>query len=142
MLLRKSVGVLPLKAKIAASESMKKTIFAGARPAASDFVVASQTVKTSPSTELQISGEDPVSEIPLRIEVLELLIDAFQGATNPLFLFMEVPSQHGRSINSRRVTNPLVRLVEGEKWWEAPDQPQVSSLKVEEETSQIVLSFV
>ncbi|GFU93890.1 hypothetical protein TNCV_1661131 [Trichonephila clavipes] len=35
-----------------------------------------------------------------------------------------------------RVASPLVWLVEGEEWWEAPDHPQVSSHKIGVETSQ------
>ncbi|GFV49093.1 uncharacterized protein TNCV_236271 [Trichonephila clavipes] len=35
-----------------------------------------------------------------------------------------VPSPHGGTLNSRRATSPLVRLVEGEERWEAPDYPQ------------------
>ncbi|GFT11688.1 hypothetical protein TNCV_264761 [Trichonephila clavipes] len=31
-----------------------------------------------------------------------------------------VPSQHGGTINGRRATSPLERLVKGEKRWEAP----------------------
>ncbi|GFW86655.1 hypothetical protein TNCV_4334391 [Trichonephila clavipes] len=32
--------------------------------------------------------------------------------------------RHGGTLNSRRATSPLVRLVEGEDRWEAPDLPQ------------------
>ncbi|GFV43643.1 uncharacterized protein TNCV_2679441 [Trichonephila clavipes] len=35
-----------------------------------------------------------------------------------------VPSRHGGTLNSRRAASPLVRLVEGEERWEAPDTPQ------------------
>ncbi|GFW24598.1 cullin-4A [Trichonephila clavipes] len=35
-----------------------------------------------------------------------------------------LPSRHGGTLNSRRAASPLVRLVEGEERWEAPDQPQ------------------
>ncbi|GFW10624.1 uncharacterized protein TNCV_4917431 [Trichonephila clavipes] len=35
-----------------------------------------------------------------------------------------VPSQHGGTLNSRRVASPLVRLVEREDRWETSDQPQ------------------
>ncbi|GFX72175.1 uncharacterized protein TNCV_1954511 [Trichonephila clavipes] len=35
-----------------------------------------------------------------------------------------VPARHGGTLNSRRVTSPLVRLVEGEERWEAFDHPQ------------------
>ncbi|GFT92894.1 uncharacterized protein TNCV_740541 [Trichonephila clavipes] len=34
------------------------------------------------------------------------------------------PSQHGDTLNSRRAASPLVRLVEGEERWEAPNHPQ------------------
>ncbi|GFT26438.1 cullin-4A [Trichonephila clavipes] len=34
------------------------------------------------------------------------------------------PSSHGSTLNSRRTTSPLVRLVKGEDRWDAPDQPQ------------------
>ncbi|GFT02696.1 hypothetical protein TNCV_829621 [Trichonephila clavipes] len=53
-----------------------------------------------------------------------------------------VSLRHGGTINSRRAANPLVWLVEGVERWEAPDQPQVSSLKIGVETCQIVLSPV
>ncbi|GFX42726.1 hypothetical protein TNCV_2196831 [Trichonephila clavipes] len=32
-------------------------------------------------------------------------------------------ARHGGSLNNRRVTIPLVRLVAGDKRWEAPDPP-------------------
>ncbi|GFS65391.1 uncharacterized protein TNCV_2451931 [Trichonephila clavipes] len=35
-----------------------------------------------------------------------------------------VPSWHEGILNSRRAANPLVRLVEEEERWEAPDHPQ------------------
>ncbi|GFW08117.1 uncharacterized protein TNCV_2978841 [Trichonephila clavipes] len=35
-----------------------------------------------------------------------------------------VPSRHGGTLNSRRATNPLVRLMEGKETWEALDYPQ------------------
>ncbi|GFX55513.1 uncharacterized protein TNCV_268011 [Trichonephila clavipes] len=35
-----------------------------------------------------------------------------------------VPSWHGGTLNSRRAASPLVRLVEGEERWEAPDHSQ------------------
>ncbi|GFV79652.1 uncharacterized protein TNCV_1724771 [Trichonephila clavipes] len=35
-----------------------------------------------------------------------------------------VPLRHGDILNSHRVTSPVVRLVEGEVRWEAPDHPQ------------------
>ncbi|GFW28335.1 uncharacterized protein TNCV_4640021 [Trichonephila clavipes] len=35
-----------------------------------------------------------------------------------------VPSWHGGTLNSRRAASPLVRLVEGEERWEAPDHLQ------------------
>ncbi|GFW99671.1 cullin-4A [Trichonephila clavipes] len=35
-----------------------------------------------------------------------------------------VPSRHGGTLNSRRAASLLVRLVEGEESWEAPDHPQ------------------
>ncbi|GFV10715.1 uncharacterized protein TNCV_1755541 [Trichonephila clavipes] len=35
-----------------------------------------------------------------------------------------VVSRHGSTLNSRRAASPLVRLVEGEERWEAPDHPQ------------------
>ncbi|GFW73104.1 uncharacterized protein TNCV_832231 [Trichonephila clavipes] len=34
-----------------------------------------------------------------------------------------VPSRHGGTLNSRRAASPLVRWVEGEERWEAPDHP-------------------
>ncbi|GFX26098.1 hypothetical protein TNCV_2274381 [Trichonephila clavipes] len=51
-----------------------------------------------------------------------------------------VPVRHGGTLNSRRAANPPVWLVEGIESWKAPDHPQVPSLKIEVETSQIVLS--
>ncbi|GFY24279.1 uncharacterized protein TNCV_1013281 [Trichonephila clavipes] len=36
-----------------------------------------------------------------------------------------VPSWYGGTLNSRRAVSPLVRLVEGEERWEAPDHLQV-----------------
>ncbi|GFY25646.1 uncharacterized protein TNCV_2487661 [Trichonephila clavipes] len=38
----------------------------------------------------------------------------------------KVPLWHGGTLNSRRVANPLVWLVEGEEKWEAPGYPQGS----------------
>ncbi|GFY35210.1 hypothetical protein TNCV_5045841 [Trichonephila clavipes] len=35
-----------------------------------------------------------------------------------------VPSRHGGTLNSLRAASPLVRLVEGEERWEAPDNSQ------------------
>ncbi|GFY32478.1 uncharacterized protein TNCV_3559861 [Trichonephila clavipes] len=35
-----------------------------------------------------------------------------------------VPSRHGGTLNSRRAVSSLVRLVEVEGRWEAPDHPQ------------------
>ncbi|GFV56396.1 uncharacterized protein TNCV_855491 [Trichonephila clavipes] len=35
-----------------------------------------------------------------------------------------VPSRQGGTLNSRRAASPLVRLVEEEERWEAPDHPQ------------------
>ncbi|GFX53864.1 cullin-4A [Trichonephila clavipes] len=35
-----------------------------------------------------------------------------------------LPSRHGDTLNSRRAASPLVRLVEEEERWEAPDHPQ------------------
>ncbi|GFT25998.1 uncharacterized protein TNCV_5126591 [Trichonephila clavipes] len=35
-----------------------------------------------------------------------------------------VPSRHVGTLNSRRTTSPLVRLVEGEEKWDAFDHPQ------------------
>ncbi|GFX53915.1 uncharacterized protein TNCV_1598611 [Trichonephila clavipes] len=37
---------------------------------------------------------------------------------------IKLPSRHGGTINSRRVTSPLVRLVKGQEMWEVPDHPQ------------------
>ncbi|GFX30101.1 uncharacterized protein TNCV_2618121 [Trichonephila clavipes] len=41
-----------------------------------------------------------------------------------------VPSWHGGTLNSRRASSPLVRLMGGEERWEAPDPPRVFSLKI------------
>ncbi|GFW00049.1 uncharacterized protein TNCV_3568391 [Trichonephila clavipes] len=35
-----------------------------------------------------------------------------------------VPPRHGGSLKSRQAASPLVRLVEGEERWKAPDHPQ------------------
>ncbi|GFX29137.1 uncharacterized protein TNCV_3216721 [Trichonephila clavipes] len=40
-----------------------------------------------------------------------------------------VPLRHESTLNSCRATNLLVWLVEGVERWDAPDHPQVSSLK-------------
>ncbi|GFW29880.1 hypothetical protein TNCV_3937471 [Trichonephila clavipes] len=40
-----------------------------------------------------------------------------------------VPSRHEVTLNSRRATSPLVRLLEGEERWEVPDNLQVSASK-------------
>ncbi|GFX15175.1 hypothetical protein TNCV_2708801 [Trichonephila clavipes] len=53
-----------------------------------------------------------------------------------------VPLRLGGTLNSRRASSPLVWLVEEVERWEAPDHPQVSSLKIGVQTSQIVLSPV
>ncbi|GFS50828.1 uncharacterized protein TNCV_4847431 [Trichonephila clavipes] len=53
-----------------------------------------------------------------------------------------VPLGHGGALNSRRAASPLVWFVAGVERWEAFDHPQVSSLKIGVETSQIVLSPV
>ncbi|GFW42362.1 hypothetical protein TNCV_239591 [Trichonephila clavipes] len=53
-----------------------------------------------------------------------------------------VPLRHRGTLNSRRAASPLVWLVEGVERWETPDHPQVSSLKIEVDTSQIELSPV
>ncbi|GFV01895.1 uncharacterized protein TNCV_4978461 [Trichonephila clavipes] len=50
-----------------------------------------------------------------------------------------VPLLHGVTLNSHQAPSPLMRLVEGEERWEAPDHPQVSSLKIGVKTGQIVL---
>ncbi|GFT47522.1 uncharacterized protein TNCV_3750451 [Trichonephila clavipes] len=41
-----------------------------------------------------------------------------------------VPSWHGGNLNNRRAASPLVRMVEGEERWEAPDHHQMFSLKI------------
>ncbi|GFW26555.1 hypothetical protein TNCV_1164891 [Trichonephila clavipes] len=46
------------------------------------------------------------------------------------------------TLNSRRTACLLVWLVEGVERWDAHDYPQVSSLKIGVETSEIVLSPV
>ncbi|GFV36744.1 uncharacterized protein TNCV_2649881 [Trichonephila clavipes] len=42
-----------------------------------------------------------------------------------MFVKCIVPSRHGGTLNSRRATSPLVRLVEGEEKREASDHPQI-----------------
>ncbi|GFS54911.1 uncharacterized protein TNCV_3576251 [Trichonephila clavipes] len=37
---------------------------------------------------------------------------------------LQLPAQHGGTLNSRRAASPLVRLVEGEERWETSDHPQ------------------
>ncbi|GFW45466.1 uncharacterized protein TNCV_3244061 [Trichonephila clavipes] len=53
-----------------------------------------------------------------------------------------VPLRHGGTLNSRQAASPLVWLMEGVERWEAPNHPQVYSLKIGVETSQIILSPV
>ncbi|GFU97072.1 hypothetical protein TNCV_3347181 [Trichonephila clavipes] len=50
-----------------------------------------------------------------------------------------VPLQHGGTLNSHRAASPLVRLVEGEERWEAPDHLRMFSHKIGVKTSQILL---
>ncbi|GFY20823.1 uncharacterized protein TNCV_1120571 [Trichonephila clavipes] len=50
--------------------------------------------------------------------------------------------RHGGTLNNRRAASPLVGFVEEVERWEAPDHPQVFSLKIGVETRQIVLSLV
>ncbi|GFX56773.1 uncharacterized protein TNCV_495211 [Trichonephila clavipes] len=51
-----------------------------------------------------------------------------------------VPSRHGSTLNSRRTTNPLLRLVEEEEMWEAPNHPHGVFPQNWSGKSQIVLS--
>ncbi|GFT06366.1 uncharacterized protein TNCV_1145561 [Trichonephila clavipes] len=51
-----------------------------------------------------------------------------------------VPSRHGCTLNSRRDTSPLVRLVEGEERWEDQTTLLVFSLKIGVKPSYVVLS--
>ncbi|GFX42684.1 uncharacterized protein TNCV_2196431 [Trichonephila clavipes] len=53
-----------------------------------------------------------------------------------------VPLRYGGTLNSRRAASPLVWLVEGVERWEVPDHPQVYSLKIGVETSEIVWCMV
>ncbi|GFU08662.1 hypothetical protein TNCV_1995071 [Trichonephila clavipes] len=53
-----------------------------------------------------------------------------------------MPLWHGSTLINHRAASPLVRLVEGEKRWDASDHPRVFSLKTEVEPSQIVISPV
>ncbi|GFS69122.1 uncharacterized protein TNCV_4009841 [Trichonephila clavipes] len=41
-----------------------------------------------------------------------------------IWVAFKMPSRHGGTLNSRRAASPLVRLVEGEESWEAPDHLQ------------------
>ncbi|GFT75059.1 uncharacterized protein TNCV_2244431 [Trichonephila clavipes] len=41
-----------------------------------------------------------------------------------------MPSRHESTLNNHRAASPLVRLVEGEERWEAPDHPGMFSLKI------------
>ncbi|GFT91254.1 uncharacterized protein TNCV_4044791 [Trichonephila clavipes] len=41
-----------------------------------------------------------------------------------MFVNVIVPPRHGGTLNSRRAASPLVRLVEEEERWEAPDHHQ------------------
>ncbi|GFW63212.1 uncharacterized protein TNCV_581521 [Trichonephila clavipes] len=43
---------------------------------------------------------------------------------NQSIRFIHRLSVHGNTLNSRQVSSPLVRLVEGEERWEAPDYSQ------------------
>ncbi|GFX81104.1 uncharacterized protein TNCV_1910971 [Trichonephila clavipes] len=51
-------------------------------------------------------------------------------------------SSHWSTLHSHRAASPLVRLVEGEERWEAPDHPRVFSLKIGVKASLFVLSPV
>ncbi|GFU75108.1 uncharacterized protein TNCV_3172871 [Trichonephila clavipes] len=54
-----------------------------------------------------------------------------------------VPSRHEGTLNSRRAASPLMRLVDGEERWKAPDHPPGCSLsKLGVKPSYIVLSPV
>ncbi|GFV59201.1 uncharacterized protein TNCV_2339421 [Trichonephila clavipes] len=55
-----------------------------------------------------------------------------------------VPSQHGDTLNSHRATSLLVRLVEGEERWQAPDYSQgvLSQNWSEAELSRLVSCMV
>ncbi|GFT25063.1 hypothetical protein TNCV_179751 [Trichonephila clavipes] len=50
-----------------------------------------------------------------------------------------VPLRHGDTLNSPRAASPLMRLVNGEERWEAPDPPRVFSFKIGVGPSQITL---
>ncbi|GFX42399.1 uncharacterized protein TNCV_1519631 [Trichonephila clavipes] len=41
-----------------------------------------------------------------------------------MFVNVLVHLRHGGTLNSRRAARPLVRMVEGEERWEAPNHPQ------------------
>ncbi|GFX33590.1 hypothetical protein TNCV_1932571 [Trichonephila clavipes] len=79
------------------------------------------------------SFEDRIFE--LRIFVLQVLqprvvlgltfqLVFFLLLCRKFLLYREVPLWHGGTLNCRRAASPLVRLVEGEERWKAPDQPQ------------------
>ncbi|GFV91217.1 uncharacterized protein TNCV_897381 [Trichonephila clavipes] len=75
------------------------------------------------------SGNNLFTVSPIRYSVLQSLIDVPLGLSLNPGEDMDVckcivPSRHGSTLNSRRAANPLVRLVEGEERWEAPDHPQ------------------
>ncbi|GFS97422.1 tyrosine-protein kinase Fer [Trichonephila clavipes] len=61
---------------------------------------------------------------------------AFQKKTNKTWMFVVAPSWHGGTLNSRRTTSPLVRLMaEDEKWEEPQPSSRVFSLKIRVEPS-------
>ncbi|GFX21275.1 uncharacterized protein TNCV_2252231 [Trichonephila clavipes] len=47
-----------------------------------------------------------------------------------------LPSRHECTLNRRRAVSPLIRLVEGEERWKAPDHPQGVLLQNSGETER------
>ncbi|GFV61921.1 hypothetical protein TNCV_4107251 [Trichonephila clavipes] len=80
----------------------------------------------------------PTKRITLNVDIGTIGLGLNPGAGKDVCKRI-VPSRHGGTISSRRAASPLARLVEEEERWVAPDLPQVSSLKIGVETSQIVL---
>ncbi|GFW88437.1 hypothetical protein TNCV_3552071 [Trichonephila clavipes] len=95
---------------------------------------------------IQQDIKDVSSELDIRIRVVS---DADCSAVEPGFeprrrhgCLCIGPSRHEGTLNSRRASNPLVRLMEGEERWEAPDPLRVFSLKIGMESSMLLKAKV
>ncbi|GFW01949.1 uncharacterized protein TNCV_1148291 [Trichonephila clavipes] len=76
---------------------------------------------------ISVQVSEPPSLSANRFPNMRALVpkDLVQNPGEGLFLCKYIlPSRHGGTLNSRRAASPLVRLVEKEDRWEAPDHPQ------------------